>query len=199
MLLSPATVDFDHWLNESVDRSPLAAQIEVMDRIARRLQKPQQFTAIFGFDPLQRSISESMSAESSEPDCARSHRSCGSWVSGSEALSADGIPCVSQHRSLFQIHHKAHRQSEYALGCHFDRTVFAVRGTRCAGSSLMRTGSNGAAKHFERRADPAFWIPVFETHPKLRPSVVRSLSADLTFHPRDLLAQAFLRRAGSGQ
>ena len=51
VLLSPATVDFDHWLNESVDRSPLAAQIEVMDRIARRSKAPAVH-GYFGFDPL---------------------------------------------------------------------------------------------------------------------------------------------------
>ena len=53
--LAPAMVDYDHWLGQYVDKSPLPDQVEVMGRIAAAKNGPPVHGYV-AFDPLRRAI-----------------------------------------------------------------------------------------------------------------------------------------------
>ncbi|AZO40321.1 amidohydrolase [Mesorhizobium sp. M7D.F.Ca.US.005.01.1.1] len=166
VMLAPATVDFDKWLNQDVDGSPLAAQVEVMDRIARR--DGPAVHGYFGFDPLREIYyREHIDRERQSPIAlARKalvdHGFLGIKLYPPMGFSASGNAGPYPKFVTRKVGNPSKRLDQvldelYQLCVDLDAPILA-----------HAYGSNGAGKEFAERADPAYWVPVFRAHPKLR-------------------------------
>lgn len=180
-LLTPAMVDYSLWLGESVgDGSSLRQQVEVMGLVSARRGGP----VVHGyapFDPLR----EVLFRRGKAPDPFD-----GSWSALSlvrDAVEQYGFLGVKLYPPM------GFRASGNAIDMDFPKAVRELAGfnTRpekqrfvtdldaalddlyayCAASGaavMAHAGdSNGAGPRYGRRADPAFWIPVFDRHPRL--------------------------------
>jgi predicted TIM-barrel fold metal-dependent hydrolase len=166
VMLAPATVDFDKWLNQDVDGSPLVEQVEVMDRIARR--KGAAVHGYFGFDPLREIYyREHVDGEKQSPIAL-----------ARKALVDHGFLGIKLYPPMgFSASRNAGPYPKFVakkLGDpskRLDRVLNELY-QLCVdiGAPILAHayGSNGAGEGFANRADPAYWVPVFQAHPKLR-------------------------------
>lgn len=191
VLSCPALIDYDHWLGERVDRSPLPAQVAVMGRLARRRNGPVVHGYV-GFDPLRQVAWEAGTFKAYDPLALvrRAIREegfvgvklyspmgfrpmgnsdpCQTYPdidSVNELLGKPGADPATQNCSPRPAD-GSRRLGELldgAMAKLFDTCV-----TEGASILAHTNDSNGAAQDFSKRADPAYWLPVLQKWPKLR-------------------------------
>lgn len=191
VLSCPALIDYDHWLGERVDRSPLPAQVAVMGRLARRKSGPVVHGYV-GFDPLRQVASEAGIFKSYEPLALVRRAIREEGFVGVKLYSPMGFrpmgnsdPCQTYPDidsvnailgtpgtdSQTQDCKPRPADGSRQLGERLDRAMARLFDTCVAeGASILAhtNDSNGAAQDFSKRADPAYWIPVLEKWPTLR-------------------------------
>lgn len=191
VLSCPALIDYDHWLGERVDRSPLPAQVSVMGRLARRKSGPVVHGYV-GFDPLRQVAWEAGTFKAYEPIALVRRAIREEGFVGVKLYSPMGFrpmgnsdPCQTYPDidSVNQILGKPGADSatqdckprpadgSRELGEKLDRAMTKLFDTCVAESAsiLAHTNdSNGAAQDFSKRADPAYWLPVLQRWPTLR-------------------------------
>lgn len=166
LLLAPAMVDFDHWLGESVKQSPLPEQVQVMGLLAKRKNGPVVH-GYFGFDPLRevyfRAGQDSVSPLSWARTALEEHGFLGVKLYPPMGFRASGNKSPYPKRVKTQLGFDPSGKLDEAL----DQLY---RLCDELGAPILAHGhaSNGAGPKYDARADPAFWLPVFKTHPKLR-------------------------------
>jgi predicted TIM-barrel fold metal-dependent hydrolase len=166
VLLAPASVDFDRWLGESV-RSPLADQIEVMDRIAQRKSGPPVH-GYFGFDPLREIYfrghvdGETQSPMALSKLAIKKHGFLGVKLYPPMGFRASGN--VGPYpKTVKEFVGDPSKRLDKVLGELYQQCIDLDAPILAHGY-----GSNGANQDFALRADPAFWLPVFKAYPRLR-------------------------------
>ncbi|WP_419694185.1 amidohydrolase family protein [Mesorhizobium muleiense] len=165
LLLAPAMVDFEHWLGESVNRSPLPDQVKVMGLLAKRAEGPPVH-GYFGFDPL-REIYFRVGKDPVSPlQLARTaleeHGFLGVKLYPPMGFRASGNKPPYPQRVRTQLGFDPSKKLDEAL----DQLYKLCDDL---GAPILAHGhaSNGAGPNYDARADPAFWLPVFGTYPKL--------------------------------
>lgn len=98
-MLTPALVDFDNWLGQSVEGSPIKDQILVMDRIARRTQGPAVH-AYLGFDPLREVLFRREKLPGTRNPLELTREALAEHGFLGEALSSDGLSRISEQGTL---------------------------------------------------------------------------------------------------
>jgi predicted TIM-barrel fold metal-dependent hydrolase len=166
MLLAPAMVDFDHWLNEFVSESPLPDQVKLMGLLAKRSSGPPVH-GYFGFDPL-REIYHRAGKPTFSP-----------MVELKVALDEHGFMGVKLYPPMgFRASGNSGSYPRWVkddLGVdpssQLDKVLeelYAFCGAEGVPILAHGNASNGPGPEYNERADVAFWLPVFESHPKLR-------------------------------
>ena len=191
-LLCPAMIDFDHWLGEQVNESPLPAQVEVMGRLARRKSGPVVHGYV-GYDPLRQALFEAGVFQEFDPlylvqTAIRDEGFVGVKIYPPMGFKPFGnsddphqaypdIRAINELVCAPVIHRSAaacdpHRdgvsafvskQLDKAMADLFDLCV-----AEDAAILSHANDTNGASQGASSRADPAYWIPVFRRWPKLR-------------------------------
>jgi predicted TIM-barrel fold metal-dependent hydrolase len=170
LMLTPALVDYDMWLYETVDKSPLARQMVVMDQISQRMAKAKSGPVLhgyMGFDPLREVAFRSGKTKVSSLATAR------------EALVAHGFiglklyppmgfrPSRNQppypKRTVGALGFAPNKELDAALSDLYKLCIELDAPILAHGYA-----SNGSGPNYEKRADPTYWIPVFEAFPSLR-------------------------------
>jgi predicted TIM-barrel fold metal-dependent hydrolase len=173
-LLSPALVDYDLWLGEEVRRSSLTDQVEVMDRVSQRAEGP----AVHGYvayDPLRQVYWD-------QPKL-REHARFSSLELVQHAVKDCGFLGVKLYPPMgFRPTGNGLQPQGYpdqvvadlgtvAVGAELDRALSGLYDlcTRLDIPILAHAShGNGAFADAADRADPAYWIAVFDRWPKLR-------------------------------
>jgi predicted TIM-barrel fold metal-dependent hydrolase len=190
LLLCPALIDYDHWLGENVDRSPLPAQVTVMGRLARRTKGPVVH-ALFGFDPLRQAYVDAGKRTAFEPlalarKAIREEGFLGIKLYPPMGFKAGGNladPCQTFPERVVKDlggtsvvpggescsprpgagSADVAKRLDEAMKRLFD---LCVAEEACILAHANETNAAGPA--YASRADPAFWIPVFTRWPNLR-------------------------------
>ncbi|RVJ33844.1 twin-arginine translocation signal domain-containing protein [Sinorhizobium medicae] len=167
-LLAPALVDYDEWLFEDVTKTPLAKQMEVMDYVSRRADRPAVHGYI-GFDPL-REVAYRAHAEgatvSSMATARRAltdHGFIGVKLYPPMGFRASGNQGPYPQRTVDRLGFRPDRQLDEALDDLYRLCVELDAPILAHGYS-----SNGSGPSYADRGDPAYWLPVFKKHPNLR-------------------------------
>lgn len=176
LLLCPALIDYDYWLRENVDDSPIPDQVKVMGRLARRESGPTVHGYI-GFDPLRQAAFDHGERRFFDPlatvlEAVRTEGFLGVKLYppmgfrpiGNGAASGQTYPDypivqkLAATEGLFAVG----RKLDDAMGRLFD---LCVRESACV---IAHAGnSNGANENYGLRADPAYWLDVFKRWPSL--------------------------------
>jgi len=206
-LLCPALVDYDHWLGQYVEgrgASPLPEQVTVMGRIGRRSKGPAVHGYI-GFDPLRQAAFEAGIFRGYDPLALvrkalreegflgvklyppMGYRAMGNadpcqsypgerndamkrlLALGPNDSAVDGCKSPRPHAGSPALG----RRLDAALAKLFDECV------REEGAIIAHANdSNGANEDYSHRADPAYWLAVFQRWPKLRVALAHFGSFD---------------------
>ncbi|PZQ88719.1 MAG: hypothetical protein DI534_11235 [Leifsonia xyli] len=165
ILLCPAMVDYDRWLRESVGSS-LSDQVAVMGAISKRPTGPAVH-GYFGFDPLREVYFREGKDPVSPLEVARTalteHGFLGVKLYPPMGFRASNNVGPFPERILQDIPRGLPKKLDEAL-----EALYQLCEELDAPILAHAYGSNGANKDFALRADTAFWIPVFERHPRLR-------------------------------
>lgn len=170
IMLTPALVDYDEWLFQGVEDSPLKRQMEVMDLVSRRSAKAKTGPVVhgyMGFDPLR------------EVAYRAGKTKTGSLTTARAALSEHGFIGVKLYPPMgfrpFGNHGPYPRRTKDRLGFVPDGQLdlaLADLYKLCEelDAPILAHGyaSNGSGQDYADRGDPAYWIPVFEKFPTLR-------------------------------
>lgn len=169
IMVTPALVDYDEWLFEDV-RSPLGQQGDVMSMISQRFAKGADLPLVhgyMGFDPLRE-----VAYRAGKPTAS-------SLATVRKALVEQGFIGVKLYPPMgFRPSHNAGPYPKRTI----DRLGFDPSGKLdealrdlyrlCVllDAPVLAHGyaSNGAGPAYERRGDPAYWLPIFKEFPKLR-------------------------------
>lgn len=194
LLLCPATVDYDYWLGQYVDESPLPDQVTVMGRLARRRTGPVVHGYI-GFDPLRQAafgIGESKGFEPL-PLVKRAieqegflgvklYPPMGFRASGNAAALCQTYPDIDVIRRLAASATSPSAPVTPAcsggqpipgsthVGALLDMALSSLFDyCSSAGAAVIAhaNNSNGIGEHYGKRADPAFWLSVVQRWPQL--------------------------------
>ncbi len=170
VLICPALIDYDAWLGERVRKSPLRSQIYVMGAISARPRGP----AVHGyvaFDPLRQvNFDRNVDRRENPLNLVRQalkeygflgvklYPPMGFRASGNQEKPAQRYPEPVDAALDGRVGEDLNIALDklYALCIELDAPVIAHAGP-----------SNGAGPTYASRADPAYWIPVFEKYPKL--------------------------------
>lgn len=190
-LLCPATVDYDHWLGENVDVSPLPAQVAVMGHLARRKDGP----AVHGyvaFDPLRQAYFAAGRGSSFEPlELVRRAIRLEGFLGvklyppmGFKPFANADDPCQIYHEYIVDDLASGSSPDQSSSGCTprpkggsakisqaLDTAMAALFDLCVAEEACVlahANESNDGGKDYARRADPHFWAPVFRRWPRLR-------------------------------
>ncbi len=164
--LAPSIIDYSKWLGEEVV-SPLADQIEVMGLIAKR--PGPAIHGLVAFDPLH-DVYFRTGHDATDPlalvrTALVEHGFAGVKIYPPMGFFPDGNTNDQGYpkpvRDLIgdRIGDELNSSLDalYTLCVELDAPILA-----------HTQHTNGAGPHYEDRADPAYWIPVFTKHPKLR-------------------------------
>ncbi|MFK3779556.1 amidohydrolase family protein [Agrobacterium sp. NPDC089420] len=166
LLLAPATVDFDHWLNEKVDRSPLPDQAKLMGLLAKRKDGPL-IHAYFGFDPLReiyhRAGNPTFSPMKEFKRALNNHGFLGAKLYPPMGFSASGNKPPYPFSVKKDLGIDPSTRLNNVLG-----ELYAFCEDEGVPILAHANASNGAGPDYNARADVAFWLPVFKSRPKLR-------------------------------
>jgi predicted TIM-barrel fold metal-dependent hydrolase len=176
ILLTPALIDYSKWLGEEVD-SPLNAQVQVMSQIARR----PDGVAVHGyvaFDPLREVYFRKGKEPPSDRDGNPTVRPLDLVRA---ALTEHGFLGVKLYPPMgFRASGNAQGQSYPqavlddlggTVSTELDRALddlYALCSELSAPILSHTAETNGAGPEYAERADPAYWVPVFERWPKLK-------------------------------
>jgi len=193
ILLCPAVIDYDLWLGENVEGSPLPDQVSVMGQLSRR-KTGAVVHGYVGFDPLRQAAFESGFFNLYSPlelvrRAIRDEGFLGVKLyppMGFKPLGNAADVC-QPYTQEFEIFRKLMGEIEndpLTINCE----PSPVDGSRILGEKLDKSmiglfnlcvseeasiiahagDSNSSNEGWGKRADPAHWIPVFRRWPKLR-------------------------------
>ena len=170
ILLTPALVDYDEWLYEDVDSSPLNRQMVVMDRISQRMAKAKSGPVVhgyMGFDPLREVAFRKGKSKVSSLATARSALMDHGFI-GIKLYPPMGFrPTDNQppypDRTVKSLGFEPSGELDAAL-----RDLYKLCVEADAPILAHGYASNGSGPDYAKRGDPAYWIPVFKEFPKLR-------------------------------
>lgn len=191
LLLCPAIVDYDNWLGEHVEKSPIPSQVEVMARVALRRKGPAVHGYV-GFDPLRQVLFDKGISQDYNPlqvvdDAIRLH-----GFVGVKLYPPMGFRAFENEQATCQTYPDIKSFQELLNGQPNDPSTSTCSprpadGSRYVGRLLdgamarlfdlcvKQSGSviahandsNSSGKDYSKRADPAFWLPVFKKWPTL--------------------------------
>jgi predicted TIM-barrel fold metal-dependent hydrolase len=170
VMVAPAMIDFSQWLGQPV-ASPLDDQVMVMARIARRKQPPAVHCYV-AFDPLREVYYRRGLLRRSSLGIVR------------DALTKHGFLGVKLYPPMgFKPFENGHGRDPQTypqeiidelggnISSDLNRTLndlFKLCLQHDAPILAHANESNGSGPDYARRADPAYWLPVFQKFPKLR-------------------------------
>ena len=167
LMLTPLLVDYDEWLFEDV-RTPLAKQMEVMDYVSRRPGDRPAVHGYIGFDPLREvayraKIKGAVSSLDNARKALTQHGFAGVKLYPPMGFRASGNHGPYPERTEKRLGFRPDRQLDLALDDLYKLCVELDAPIMAHGYS-----SNGSGLNFAKRADPAYWLPVFRKYPTLR-------------------------------
>ncbi|AIC29523.1 amidohydrolase 2 protein (plasmid) [Rhizobium etli bv. mimosae str. IE4771] len=170
VLLTPALVDYDEWLYEDVDSSPLPRQMVVMDRISQRMAKAKSGPVVhgyMGFDPLRevafRKGKSRVSSLATAHSALMKHGLLGIKLYPPMGFRPTGNQPPYPERTVKSLGFDPSEELDAALRDLYKLCVDVDAPILAHGYS-----SNGSGPDYAKRGDPAYWIPVFKEFPKLR-------------------------------
>jgi predicted TIM-barrel fold metal-dependent hydrolase len=168
VMLTPALVDYDEWLFEDVDASPLPRQMLVMDAICQRMaNKGPVLHAYMGFDPLRevayRAGKSTVSSLATVRAALINHGFIGTKLYPPMGFRASGNTRPYPSRTVKALGFDPSEELDEALDALYRLCVELD-----APILTHAAASNGAGPLYEKRADPAYWIPVFQKFRGLR-------------------------------
>ncbi len=170
LLLTPALVDYDEWLYEDVDSSPLPRQMVVMDRISQRMAKAKSGPVVhgyMGFDPLRevafRKGKSSVSSLATAHSALMKHGFIGIKLYPPMGFRPEGNQPPYPERTVKSLGFEPNEELDAALRDLYKLCVDVDAPILAHGYS-----SNGSGPDYAKRGDPAYRIPVFKEFPKLR-------------------------------
>ncbi|WP_261324231.1 amidohydrolase family protein [Rhizobium leguminosarum] len=170
VLLTPALVDYDEWLYEDVDSSPLPRQMVVMDRISQRMANTKSGPVVhgyMGFDPLRevafRKGKSRVSALATARSALMKHGFIGIKLYPPMGFRPTGNQPPYPDRTVKSLGFDPSEELDAAL-----RDLYALCVDLDAPILAHGYSSNGSGPDYAKRGDPAYWIPVFKEFPKLR-------------------------------
>ena len=186
LLLCPATVDFDFWLGEYVRTSPMPDQVAVMGALARRKTGPVVHGYV-GFDPLRQAYFNSGKFLDYDPLGLVRRAIRDEGFVGVKLYPPMGFKAIGNEADRCQTYHKR-IVDELAAGAPDDPTTAGCNprpgaGSRTIGRKLDEAmtalfdlcvaesacvlahanHTNDSGEGYAKRADPAYWLPVFRT------------------------------------
>ena len=191
LLLCPAMIDYDRWLGENVDTSPLPAQVDVMGALARRRSGPVVHGYV-SYDPLRQAYFTAGKFKDFDPLQLVRRAVRDEGFVGVKLYPPMGYRAIGNEDAFCQLYPKF-VLDDFSAGAPADaNTVSCV--PRPAGGSVQlgrmldkamadlfdlcvaedaaviahANHSNESAEGYADRADPAHWIPVFRRWPRLR-------------------------------
>ena len=189
IMLTPALVDYDEWLFQDVDKSPLTRQMAVMDLISQRSAKAQSGPVLhgyMGFDPLREVAYRTGKSKISSLATARAALSDHGFI-GVKLYPPMGFRASGNHRpyprrTVDMLGFVPDKQLDQAL---LDLYKLCVQ----LDAPILAHGyaSNGSGPDYADRGDPAYWIPVFEKFPELRVCIAHFGRFDAPSAGRDKL------------
>lgn len=201
LLLCPALIDYDFWLGQYIDDTPLPDQVTVMGRLARRKSGPVVHGYV-AFDPLRQVAYDLGHAKQFDPLALVDH-----------AIREEGFLGVKLYPPMgFRAIGNDDQCQTYPdlpiirtiAGSDDDSSVYGQCSPRPIDGSLVvgkkldaamarlfdlcvkqdacvlahANNSNGSNKDYGKRADPAYWLDVFQRWPSLRVSLAHFGSFD---------------------
>lgn len=189
-LLCPALIDYDLWLGQYVDGSPLPEQVRVMGRLARRKSGPVVHGYV-AFDPLRQAAYDLGKVTEFDPLKLVQTALLDEGFVGVKLYPPMGFratgnvdPCQSYpDLSIFrEIMASSEDHQDYSactrtpavgsaiVGAKLDAAMerlFEVCSIQHACIIAHANNSNGSNEHYGLRADPAYWVSVFKRWPAL--------------------------------
>ncbi|MBB4232648.1 amidohydrolase family protein [Rhizobium mongolense] len=170
IMLTPALVDYDMWLYETVDNSPLRRQMVVMDVIAQRMARKKAGPVVhgyMGFDPLRevafRANKTKLSSLTTAREALEDHGFIGVKLYPPMGFRPSGNKPPYPKRTVDALGFYPDKELDGVLKDLYKLCVDLDAPILAHGYS-----SNGSGPNYEKRGDPAFWIPVFREFPSLR-------------------------------
>ena len=192
LLLCPAMIDYDNWLGEHVEKSPLPAQVKVMGELSRRRAGPAVHGYV-GFDPLRQVLFDEARFSKYNPlDLVRTAIRDEGFLGvklyppmGFRAIGNASEVCQTYpDDAIFKSLLSGQPDDPRTKGCNPRPADGSVRVSEKLDGAMNRlfslcvaedacviahaNDSNGAAKEFSHRADPEYWISAFKAFPRLR-------------------------------
>ncbi len=170
VMLTPALVDYDLWLYETVDNSPLPRQMMVMNQISQRMAKAKSGPVLhgyMGFDPLRevafRVHKTKVSSLATAREALVDHGFIGVKLYPPMGFRPSSNQPPYPKRTVDALGFMPSKELDAAL---WDLYKLCVE----LDAPILAHGyaSNGSGPNYEKRGDPAYWIPVFEAFPSLR-------------------------------
>lgn len=166
LLLTPAIIDYDRWLGENVVRSPLRDQMEVMDRISRRPSGPAVH-GYFGYDPLREVYFRRGVKPENALDLARRALVDHGFI-GIKLYPPMGFRALNNAGRYHQRNLDQLGISEATLSAELDQALISIYDLCVeldAPILAHASPSNSSGRDdFANRADPHYWLPVFEKY-----------------------------------
>ncbi|MDX8502113.1 amidohydrolase family protein [Mesorhizobium sp. VK4C] len=168
IMLTPALVDYDEWLYEDVDASPLPRQMLVMDKVSQRMAKKGAVVhGYMGFDPLRevayRARKSAVSSLATTRAALTEHGFIGAKLYPPMGFRASGNSRPYPMRTVTALGFDPSKQLDTAL-----EDLYRLCVELDAPILAHAAASNGSGPGYEKRGDPAYWIPVFQKFPSLR-------------------------------
>lgn len=191
LLLCPALIDYDYWLGQYVDDTPLPDQVSVMGRLARRKTGPVVHGYV-AFDPLRQVAYELGKSTQFDPLGLVRHAIEQEGFLGVKLYPPMGFRALGNDEKcqtypdlpiIEAIAESAPDGTDYSdcvpkpvqgslvVGKRLDAAMERLfEYCTTAGASIIAhaSNSNGSNKDYGKRADPAYWIEVFQRWPTLR-------------------------------
>lgn len=168
LMLTPALVDYDEWLYEDVDASPLPRQMLVMDRISQRMAKKGPVVhGYMGFDPLRevahRAGKSAVSSLATMRAALTEHGFIGAKLYPPMGFRASGNSRPYPFRTVAALGFDPSKRLDAAL-----EDLYRLCVELDAPILAHAPASNGSGPGYEKRGDPAYWIPILQKFPSLR-------------------------------
>lgn len=192
LLLCPAAIDYDRWLGENVDASPLPSQVDVMGALARRTTGPVVHGYV-AFDPLRQAYFAAGNKLKDFDPLGLVRRALrdegflgvklyppmGFRPTGNEASSCqtypkwpiDDLHAATTNDPRTDKCKPRPADGSVALGQMLDSAMAGLFDLCIAeGASIIAHAnhSNESGPNYADRADPAYWVDAFQRWPKLR-------------------------------